>query len=116
MLLVIAVLFLAVAAFAFGEAATYPARLKQRLDPARRRATGACASRHEPTRASASASACSRRPSQRLAAIPLRLNPRTSVEAIGARLLAAGLAQRITPAHVPRDQGRRRRSAALFSD
>jgi tight adherence protein C len=35
--------------------------------------------------------------SSRLAAIPLKLNPRTNIEAIGARLLAAGLAQRITP-------------------
>jgi tight adherence protein C len=35
--------------------------------------------------------------SARLASIPLKLNPRTNIDAIGVRLLAAGLAQRISP-------------------
>ena len=34
-----------------------------------------------------------------MAAIPLKLNPKLSVESISARLLAAGLAQRLTPAN-----------------
>ena len=98
MLLVIAVLFLAAAAFAFGEAATYPARLKERSI---RRAADYGRVRvpkrqdeslrfHERVVAPAS---------HRLAAIPLKLNPKTTVDVIGARLLAAGLSQRITPAN-----------------
>ncbi|HXR11321.1 MAG TPA: hypothetical protein VN770_03425, partial [Gaiellaceae bacterium] len=34
---------------------------------------------------------------RRLAAVSLRLNPRVSVEAIGSRLLAAGVGGRVTP-------------------
>jgi tight adherence protein C len=96
-LLFIAVLFLAAAAFAFGEAATYPARLKERSI---RRASEYGRVR-VPKRADESLRFHERviaPASHRLAAIPLRLNPRTSVEVIGSRLLAAGLAQRVTPA------------------
>jgi tight adherence protein C len=96
-LLVIAVLFLAAAAFAFGEAATYPARLKERSI---RRASEYGRVR-VPKRADESLRFHERvltPASHRLAAIPLRLNPKTSVEVIGTRLLAAGLAQKITPA------------------
>jgi tight adherence protein C len=96
-LLLIAVLFLAAAAFAFGEAATYPARLKERSI---RRASEYGRVRvpkrqdeslkfHERVVAPAT---------HRLAAIPLKLNPKTSVEVIGARLLSAGLSQKLTPA------------------
>jgi tight adherence protein C len=96
-LLVLAVLFLAAAAFAFGEAATYPARLKERSI---RRASEYGRVR-VPKRADESLRFHERviaPASHRLAAIPLRLNPRTSVEVIGGRLLAAGLAQKVTPA------------------
>jgi tight adherence protein C len=97
MLLVIAILFVAAAAFALSEAATYPARLKARSirlasDYGRVRVPNRVEDNlrfRERVVAPASA---------RLASIPLKLNPRTNIEAIGARLLAAGLAQRITPA------------------
>jgi tight adherence protein C len=97
MLLVIAILFVAAAAFALSEAATYPARLKSRSirlasDYGRVRVPNRVEDNlrfRERVVAPASA---------RLASIPLKLNPRTNIEAIGARLLAAGLAQRITPA------------------
>jgi tight adherence protein C len=96
-LLLIAVLFLAAAAFAFSEAATYPARLKERSI---RRAAEYGRVRvpkrqdeslkfHERVVAPATS---------RLAAIPLKLNPKTTVEMIGARLLSAGLSQKLTPA------------------
>jgi tight adherence protein C len=96
-LLLIAVLFLAAAAFAFGEAATYPARLKERSI---RRAAEYGRVRvpkrqdeslkfHERVIAPATS---------RLASIPLRLNPKTTSEMIGARLLSAGLSQKLTPA------------------
>jgi tight adherence protein C len=96
-LLVIAVLFVAAAAFAFSEAATYPARLKERSI---RRASDYGRVR-VPKRADESLRFHERvlsPASHRLAAIPLRLNPKTSVEVIGTRLLAAGLAQKLTPA------------------
>jgi tight adherence protein C len=96
MLLAIAVLFIAVAAFALSEAATYPARLKSRsirlaADYGRVRV---------PTRVDENLRFRERvlaPASSRLASIPLKLNPRTNIEAIGARLQAAGLAQRLTP-------------------
>jgi tight adherence protein C len=96
-LLVLAVLFLAAAAFAFGEAATYPARQKERSI---RRASEYGRVR-VPKRADETLRFHERviaPASHRLAAIPLRLNPRTSVEVIASRLLAAGLAQRVSPA------------------
>jgi tight adherence protein C len=96
MLLFIAILFIAAAAFALSEAATYPARLKARsirlaADYGRVRV---------PTRVDENLRFRERvvmPASARLASIPLKLNPRTNIDAIGARLLAAGLAQRITP-------------------
>ncbi|MDX6477036.1 MAG: tight adherence protein [Gaiellaceae bacterium] len=95
MLLVIAVFFLAAAAFALSEAATYPARLKARsvrhaADYGRVRL---------PERADENLRFRERvlaPATTRLASIPLKLNPRMNIEAIGARLLAAGLAQRIS--------------------
>jgi tight adherence protein C len=94
-LLVIAVFFLAAAAFALSEAATYPARLKARsvrlaADYGRVRL---------PERADENLRFRERvlaPATTRLASIPLKLNPRMNIEAIGARLLAAGLAQRIS--------------------
>ncbi|HEV8105732.1 MAG TPA: type II secretion system F family protein [Gaiellaceae bacterium] len=95
--LVIAVLCVAGAAFAVAEVATYPARLKERsirraADYGRVRIpdkTDELLRFRERVVAPTA---------KRLAAIPLKLNPRTNVEAIGARLLAAGLSQKITPA------------------
>jgi tight adherence protein C len=96
-LLLIAVLFLAGAAFAAAEVATYPARLKERsirraADYGRLRvpdkADELLKFRERVLQPAAA----------KLAAIPLKLNPKLSVESISARLLAAGLAQRLTPA------------------
>jgi tight adherence protein C len=97
MLLVLAVCFAAAAAFALSEAATYPARLKARSI---RRAADYGRVR-VPEKADENLRFRERvvgPASARLAAIPLKLNPRTNIEQIGARLLSAGLAQRITPA------------------
>jgi len=95
-LLFLAILFFGAAAFALSEAATYPARLKARsvrlaADYGRVRV---------PKRADENLRFRERvlaPASSRLASIPMKLNPRTNIEAIGARLLAAGLAQRISP-------------------
>ncbi|MFL5964402.1 MAG: type II secretion system F family protein [Gaiellaceae bacterium] len=95
MILFLALLCIGGAVFALGEAATYPARVKarsikrateygrihiprseQELLQFRERVLGPLA--------------------RRLAAIPLKLNPKTSVEAIGTRLVAAGLTHRLT--------------------
>jgi tight adherence protein C len=97
MLLVIAILFVAAAAFALSEAATYPARLKARSI----RLASDYGRVRVPNRVDENLRFRERvlmPASTRLASIPLKLNPRTNIEAIGARLLAAGLAQRITPA------------------
>jgi tight adherence protein C len=97
MLLVIAILFVAAAAFALSEAATYPARLKARSI----RLASDYGRVRIPNRVDENLRFRERvlmPASTRLASIPLKLNPRTNIEAIGARLLAAGLAQRITPA------------------
>jgi tight adherence protein C len=96
MLLFLAILFFGAAAFALSEAATYPSRLKARsvrlaADYGRVRV---------PKRADENLRFRERvlaPASSRLASIPMKLNPRTNIEAIGARLLAAGLAQRISP-------------------
>jgi tight adherence protein C len=95
-LLFFAILFFGAAAFALSEAATYPSRLKARsvrlaADYGRVRV---------PKRADENLRFRERvlaPASSRLASIPMKLNPRTNIEAIGARLLAAGLAQRISP-------------------
>ena len=97
MLFVIAILFIAASVFAFSEVATYPARLKERSV---RRAANYGRFRI-PTRPDENLRFRERvvgPASARLAAIPLKLNPRMSIEAISKRLLAAGLAQRVTPA------------------
>src|SRR5436305_14934216 len=94
MLLFLALVCLGGAAFAFGEVATYPARLKER---SLKRAA-------EYGRVKVRASDLDRlqfrervlAPSaERLASIPLKLNPRATVESIQAKLLAAGLSQRL---------------------
>ncbi|MDP9284854.1 MAG: type II secretion system F family protein [Actinomycetota bacterium] len=96
MLLFLSLLFLGGAAFVLGEVATYPARLKER---SLKRAS-------EYGRIKVRASDLDRLrfrervlvPSVgKLAAIPLKLNPRTTIESIQAKLLAAGASQRLTP-------------------
>ena len=97
LVLVLAVCFAAAAVFALSEAATYPARLKARSI---RRAADYGRVR-VPEKADENLRFRERvvgPASARLAAIPLKLNPRTNIELIGSRLLSAGLAQRITPA------------------
>lgn len=97
MLLLLAVLFAGAAAYALCEAATYPARLKARSI----RRAGDYGRIRLPSRPEENLRFHHRvvlPTAARLAAIPLKLNPRTNIELIGARLLAAGLAQRITPA------------------
>jgi tight adherence protein C len=95
MVLFLALLCIGGAAFAFSEAATYPARVKarsikraaeygririprseQELVHFRERVVAPLAGK--------------------LAAIPLKLSPKTNVEAIGARLVAAGLTHRLS--------------------
>jgi tight adherence protein C len=97
-LLLIAVLFLAGAAFAAAEVATYPARLKERSI----RRAAEYGRLRIPDKADELLKFRERvlQPAAaKLAAIPLKLNPKLSVESISARLLAAGLAQRLTPAN-----------------
>jgi tight adherence protein C len=95
MLLFFALVFVGGAAFMLSEAATYPARLKARsvkratdygrvrvprneleLVRFRERVTGPAIAR--------------------LAAIPLRLSPRTNIDALSAKLVAAGLSSRLS--------------------
>ncbi len=96
MLLVIAFFCVAGAVFAVAEVATYPARLKEN---SLRRATDYGRVRI-PDKTDDVLRFRDRvvGPAMlRLAAIALKLNPRTNVETIGARLMAAGLGQRVTP-------------------
>jgi tight adherence protein C len=96
-LLLIAVLFLAGAAFAVAEVATYPARLKERSI----RRAAEYGRLRVPDKADELLKFRERvlQPAAaKLGAIPLKLNPKLSIESISARLLAAGLAQRLTPA------------------
>jgi tight adherence protein C len=84
------------AAFLVGEVATYPARQKERslkraaeYGHAKIRATDLERLRFRERVLAPAAT--------RLAAIPLKLSPRTSVESVQAKLMAAGLSQRISP-------------------
>jgi tight adherence protein C len=95
MLLFLALLCLGAAAFALGEAATYPSRLKaQSVKRAadygriRLRTTEQELVRFR-ERVLLPAAA-------RLAAIPLKLSPRTNVETIGKKIVAAGLTHRLS--------------------
>ncbi len=96
MLLFLALLLFGGAAFLVGEIATYPARQKER---SLKRATEYGHTKIRPTdlerlrfRERVLAPTASR-----LASIPLKLNPRTTVESVQTRLIAAGLSQRVTP-------------------
>jgi tight adherence protein C len=94
MLLLLAILCVGAAIFVLGEVATYPERLKARSV---RRATDyghirVPSSERELMRFRERVLAPA---ASRLAAIPLKLSPRTSVEAIAGKLVAAGLASRL---------------------
>jgi tight adherence protein C len=95
MLLLLALVFVGAAAFALGEAATYPSRLKaQSLKRAAdygriRLRTSEQELLRFRERVLAPAAA-------RLGALPLKLSPRTNVEAIGRKIVAAGLSQRLS--------------------
>jgi tight adherence protein C len=96
LLLLLALICLAGAVYAVSEVATYPARLKER---SLRRAAGYGRTTQKVTdlellrfRERVLLPAI-----EKLAALPMKLNPRMTVESIQSKLLAAGLAQRITP-------------------
>jgi tight adherence protein C len=94
MLLIISFMCLAGAAFLVGEVVTLPGR--QRVRSVRRAAS------YGRVRLSTDAGPRFRERVlapmlQRVASLVLRLNPKTTVEGVHARLLAAGLSQRITP-------------------
>jgi tight adherence protein C len=95
MLLLLALFCIGAAVFLFGEVATYPARLKAKSV---RRATD-----YGHTRIKTSERELVRfrervlsPAASQLASLPLKLNPRTNVDAITAKLVAAGLSQRVS--------------------
>jgi tight adherence protein C len=98
MLLLLSLTFLAAAAYLVGEVVTAPAR--QRASSVQRaasygrlrRSQGGDETRRFRERVVDPLA-------HRLAAVVLRVNPRTTVELVAARLLAAGLGQRISPAN-----------------
>src|SRR5258705_8370637 len=95
MILFLALLCIGGAAYALSEAATYPARVKARsvkraAEYGRVRIPRSEQELVQFRQRVLSPLAC------KLAAIPLKLSPQTNVEAIGARLVAAGLNQRVT--------------------
>src|SRR2546421_9349148 len=93
-MLLLAVVMLGLAAFLAGEVATSPQR---RRHVALRRASSYGAARSEAGQEILRFRERVLVPSvDRLAALALRLNPKASAEAIGTRLLAAGLAARIS--------------------
>lgn len=94
MLLALAFLSLAFAVFLLGELATAPQR-RRRVALGRARTYGA--RRTQPREAVPRFSERVLAPAvERLAAVALRLSPKASTEAIGAKLIAAGLAPRIS--------------------
>lgn len=95
-MLLLACFMLGFAVFLVGEVATAPQRRRQN---ALRRASHYGHAREEADNAVPRFKERVLLPSvERLAGLALRLNPKTSVDAIGARLIAAGLASRITTA------------------
>jgi tight adherence protein C len=95
MILILALLCVGAAVYLAGEAVTYPARLKYRSirrasDYGRVRIPAKDGERLRFSERVLSPAA------GRLASIPLKLNPRTNVELISARLVAAGLAPRVS--------------------
>jgi tight adherence protein C len=96
-LLALAVFFVAGAAFAVAQVATYPARLKERSIQ-RAAEYGRVRIPEKADELLKFRERVVAPAAKRLATIPLKLNPRTNVETIGARLQAAGLSQKITSA------------------
>jgi tight adherence protein C len=95
MLLFLALLCIAAAAFALGEAVTYPSRLK--AHSLRRAADyGRIRLRTSEQELVRFRERVLLPAAGRLAAIPLKLSPRTNVEAIGKKIVAAGLTQRLS--------------------
>jgi tight adherence protein C len=95
MILILALLCVGAAVYLAGEAVTYPARLKYRSirrasDYGRIRVPAKDGERLRFSERVLSPAA------GRLASIPLKLNPRTNVDLISARLVAAGLAPRVS--------------------
>src|SRR5436305_9610058 len=95
MLLVLAFLFMAGAVFALGEVATYPARLKAR-SIRRARDYGRLRIPKNEAEVVRFRERVVAPAAQRLAAIPLKLRPKTNLESISTRLVAAGLASRLS--------------------
>jgi tight adherence protein C len=95
MLLILAFVCVAGAAFMVSEAATYPSRLKARSVKRAAEYGRVRVPRNELEllrfRERVLAPAASR-----LASIPLKLNPRTNVASLGGKIIAAGLSQRLT--------------------
>src|SRR3954454_8224713 len=95
MLLVLAFLSLAGAVFAVGEMATYPARLKAR-SIRRARDYGRVRVPTSEAEALRFRERVLTPAAQRFAAIPLKLSPKTNLEGISTRLVAAGLTSRLS--------------------
>ncbi|HVC88378.1 MAG TPA: type II secretion system F family protein [Gaiellaceae bacterium] len=95
MLLVLALLCIGAAVFVLGETATYPSRLKARSI---KRATeyGRIRIRSSERELVRFRERVLAPAASHLAEIPLKLSPRTNLEAIGAKLVGAGLAQRLS--------------------
>jgi tight adherence protein C len=94
-MLLIACLMLGLAVFLAGEVVTMPQRRRQ---VALRRAAGYGAIRREQEQEIARFKERVLIPAvERLASLALRINPKASAEAIGARLIGAGIASRISP-------------------
>jgi tight adherence protein C len=96
MLLLLAFIFVAAATFAVAEVATYPARLKERSIK-RAAEYGRLRIPEKPEDLVRFRERVLAPAAERFAAIPLKLNPRMSIETISSRLLSAGLSQRVTP-------------------
>jgi tight adherence protein C len=95
MVLFIAIVCIAGAAFAAGEVATYPARLKER-SIRRAREYGRIRLPDSEQELVKFRERVIAPLAGRLAAIPLKLSPKTNVDAIQTRLVAAGLTSRLT--------------------
>ena len=97
-MLLLATLMLGLAVFLVGEVATAPQRRRQ---ISLKRAAAYGASRRKTEEEIERFKERVLLPAvERLAALALRVNPKSTVDAIGSRLIAAGLASRVTPAQV----------------
>jgi tight adherence protein C len=96
MILLVAISVFALAVFLASEIATYPQR-SRKLALKRAAVYGRAQRQGSPTDLARFGERVLAPAVDRLAALALRLNPKASVEAIGTRLLAAGLSHRISP-------------------